>query len=367
MPEPRTTIWKLGDHSVVKHKILRGYLDWWLPTQLQVFERMGIIDGFCGPGEYSGGEPGSPLIAIASLLALNVSSQELRKITFTFVDRHEKRYYHLYSLLKKLYYEQWVDQSLNIRLEQRNFVQFLSLQLSVFEKKHIVMPPTFLFLDPFGFKDTPLSLLACFMLHPNNDILITFMYEEINRFLSHANKKVQQRFTDFLGTERWREIDLTRHREKQIVDLYLHQVRNIDQTVYSCSFCIKNKKNSTDYFLVFMTHQRSHMEKMKEVFWSIDTEKGESYSAFKRPLQQSELMHPNPYYIPLREELLRRFTGRTTLPELEEYVLTETNYCQIHAHHVLEELEQASQISIISPNEQRQPGRYIAEDIVSFF
>ena len=61
---PKDTIWPIEPHTAAKHQILRKYLDAWLPILGTYNNRMLYIDGFAGPGEYTGGEPGSPIIAL---------------------------------------------------------------------------------------------------------------------------------------------------------------------------------------------------------------------------------------------------------------------------------------------------------------
>src|SRR5262245_65441693 len=65
---PRDTIWPLQPHTAAKHRILRCYLDAWLPIMGSWNGRILIVDGFAGPGVYSGGEEGSPIIALRALM-----------------------------------------------------------------------------------------------------------------------------------------------------------------------------------------------------------------------------------------------------------------------------------------------------------
>ena len=86
-------------HTAAKHQILRKYLGAWFP-KLAWTGRVVFIDGFAGPGEYSGGEPGSPLIA------LDVASKhkgDLSKcdMIFIFVEKDEARFAHLSALLEE--------------------------------------------------------------------------------------------------------------------------------------------------------------------------------------------------------------------------------------------------------------------------
>ena len=64
MAVPTDTIWPIEPHTSAKHQILRKYLDAWLPILGTYNKRIIYIDGFAGPGEYVGGEPGSPIIAL---------------------------------------------------------------------------------------------------------------------------------------------------------------------------------------------------------------------------------------------------------------------------------------------------------------
>ena len=69
MAAPRQTIWPLEPHTRAKHEILKRYLQAWMVILSQgQFPEILYIDGFAGPGEYSGGEAGSPIIALDTAL-----------------------------------------------------------------------------------------------------------------------------------------------------------------------------------------------------------------------------------------------------------------------------------------------------------
>ncbi len=63
-----STRWKLEPHTAAKHEILRQYLNAWFPILGSQHERVVFLDGFAGPGIYEDGEPGSPIIALRTLL-----------------------------------------------------------------------------------------------------------------------------------------------------------------------------------------------------------------------------------------------------------------------------------------------------------
>jgi len=64
------TVWDADPHTLAKLEILKAYLQAWMPIlarQAASRDRgceIVYVDAFSGPGEYSGGEPGSPLVAI---------------------------------------------------------------------------------------------------------------------------------------------------------------------------------------------------------------------------------------------------------------------------------------------------------------
>jgi hypothetical protein len=135
-------------------------------------------------------------------------------------------------------------------------------------------------------------------------------------------------------------------------------------------FRLMNQQNATDYFLVFCTHQREHLEKMKDIFWEVDPVCGYTFSIFEHEQRQRRphLFPPEPDYDVLKRQLLFDFCGITTsICALEEYILMETPFRRIgYKEHVLKPLELASHISITSTNPHRRPGEYTEGDLIHF-
>jgi three-Cys-motif partner protein len=365
MKTPRTTTWQISDLTRTKHRILRGYLEYWLPTALQENEHVYILDGFAGPGEYTKGEPGSPLIAINTLLEYTTNSEHLRRVSFLFIDNHRKRHYHLHDLINRYKHMQPMIETLNCRLMKGDFARILHEWLAAMETRVPNLAPRFIFIDPFGFSNTPLSHIARIMRHSQSEVLITFMYEELNRFLSHPSKKIQHRFTELFGTERWRDIDLNGDREQQICDLYRTQLQKMGNTKYVCMFRIKNKNNTTDYFLIFGTHTLTNLEKMKDIFWDIDPKDGHTFAVVKNR-HQMYLIPPEPDYAFLAKQLQDHFQGLTVrMCELDEYILTDTYFRRKDREYALRLLEQAKQISM-SLNGTDDPAILSGESLIRF-
>lgn len=99
---PKTTIWKLEPHTRGKHLVLRAYLDAWLPILGRWRRRILFIDGFAGPGEYSEGEEGSPIIALKALCEHQSKSSITAEVAFLFIEENQARADHLQSLVDNI-------------------------------------------------------------------------------------------------------------------------------------------------------------------------------------------------------------------------------------------------------------------------
>jgi hypothetical protein len=244
-------------------------------------------------------------------------------------------------------------------------------RLTAIEKRQERLPPTFAFIDPYGFSSTPMSIIGRLMCYPDCEVLITFMYEEINRFLSSKDKAIQCYYDNLFGTSEWRGIadpsNFARNRERLICDLYRTQLQIIGNTNYVCMFRMLNKKNATDYFLVFGTNNRNSLEKIKDVFWEIDPRNGYNFSDFDNHTQLY-LFPPEPDYESLKGLLISRFGGAiTNVSEIDTFVLTETSFRRSgYREHVLKPMEVASLIRVTSSNPNRRYGDYTDAEHIRF-
>src|SRR5713226_7063464 len=85
------TIWSIEPHTKAKHAILQHYLEAWFPILGRWNGRVLFIDGFAGPGIYANGEPGSPLIALMTLLEHPMFTRLHCEFVFLFMEPEEDR------------------------------------------------------------------------------------------------------------------------------------------------------------------------------------------------------------------------------------------------------------------------------------
>jgi len=82
-------------------------------------------------------------------------------------------------------------------------VQKLRSLLNYLDEQKKYLAPTFAFIDPFGYSDTPFLLIDQIMENPKCEVLVTFMYAFIKRALGKFD---QVRHLDTLfGTQEWRK------------------------------------------------------------------------------------------------------------------------------------------------------------------
>lgn len=341
MSRIKTTVWPLDPHTAAKHAILRRYLDAWIPIMARHNGRVLYIDGFAGPGMYEGGEPGSPLIAVDAALA---QVQHIRgEMHFLFIEEDSDRCEHLKAQLAT----RRLPAKLRVRVVNGRFDATLDEVLGRVSASRNTLIPTFAFIDPFGFSHTPMRVVEAIMSNPRCEVLITFMYEEINRFLSHPDHP--ETFNALFGSDEWQaclqQVNAAT-RERCIRDGYQAQLVRAGIR-FVRTFKMRNRDNRTDYVLFFGTNNLKGLGKMKESMWRADQQGQFEFSDATDP-NQTLLFSSAPDVGPLRRQLSAELAGQTlTVEQIDEFVLRETAYSSSHYKRVLKELEGSSPPGIV--------------------
>jgi three-Cys-motif partner protein len=371
MAVPKTTTWSMDRHTQAKHEILRRYLGAWLPILINYCGRARIIDGFAGPGEYEDGQIGSPLIALQVLLAHPDKKVQdaIHKgaIDLIFIEQDQRRSEHLRQLLEQ---QKQAAPALQPRIITGTFLEEMSTLLAGMEQQR-TPTPTFVFIDPFGYSHAPLSIIRRIMRLPMCEVLINFMYDEINRFLTADSRTKERHYDHLFGTAQWRQITQTTpdaaERQRLQHDLYRHQLLTAGGAKYVRPFLMRNERNATDYFLFFCTKNRRGLEEMKRAMWGVDQTGGFEFSDFSNPYQPLLLSKPN--YTDLQRLLVNYFKGKiVTLNDISEYVLGETPYVS-YKHEVLKPLETTlpPKIRVVNPASNRRRGTFPDENMLIEF
>ena len=281
---------------------------------------------------------------------------EIRKYSFFLLSR----IYDRYEYLKELLAQRTLPATAKYQIYEGNFDETLTGLLKQLEDQQSQLAPTFAFIDPFGFSHTPIQTVTRLMRHPKCEVLITFMYEEINRFLDaeYTNKVAQ--YDALFGTTEWRTITQTAvtslERRNKLHNLYQDRLKQVANIRYVRSFCMRNQRNATDYLLFFGTNSLRGMEKMKQAMWKVDPSGTYEFSDFSNPYQPLLLSHLDNSV--LQRTLSSRFNGQTvSVEEVEEYVIAEPPFYKFKTE-ALKPLEATGQITVSSTHPKRRKGTF---------
>lgn len=357
----KSTLWELDPHTIAKHEILRRYLQAWYPILSSGYKKIVYIDGFAGPGEYLGGEKGSPVIAIQTAIEhiLNLKSE----VNFIFIEKDKDRANYLEGILKCVS----IPDNFNYEVNCDKFDVVLNRkldELSVLKDR----TPHFAFIDPFGYKDIPFSIIKRIMSFRSCEVLITFMSGFVNRFINEA--QFEEDMDVLFGYSDWKsDISCNEYKksEKAVVGSYLKRLSTV--ATYVRSFEMKNKFNQPIYHLVFATNSYDGLSKMKDSMWSTDPSGQFSFSDTTDP-NQSLLFVQEEDRNDIKRLIVNKFAGKDVDVEgVERFVVIETSYREAHFKKILSEMEKANppELEVIDPKAGRRKGTYRDQTMVIRF
>ena len=263
---PSSTLWKLDGHTVGKHMVLEAYLEAWLPIILTSFDRATFVDGFAGPGEYSGREPGSPTIAIDTFRKHKARPQMLGSLDFIFIEKDEDRANHLNELVDSRYAE--LRNVCDVKVSTGKFTDKMSELLDNFEAQRRQGEPMFVMIDPFGVSQTPMSIISRILKNPRSEVYISFMYEFINRFESTSGFSASM--DGLFDTSKWKKvlnIDDPTERKDFLYGLYKRQLKEAGAE-YVHHFDLY-RADELVYALFFATKNDLGSDRMKQAMWKV--------------------------------------------------------------------------------------------------
>lgn len=197
MATPTSTRWELQPHTEAKHKILKYYLDAWLPILTRYRPRVVLLDGFAGPGRYEGGEPGSPIIALETLLQHPTLRSRGAEVDLICIEEKTDRCAALSEEVERLKVVSPFPSTIRSEIICGSFETEVR---RLIKKGAFDGAPVFAFIDPFGFAGVPMSLIRDLARQPRCECLINFAYESVNRFAGHPDEAILSNFDELFAT-----------------------------------------------------------------------------------------------------------------------------------------------------------------------
>jgi three-Cys-motif partner protein len=347
-------LWDRPPHTAAKHDLLRTYLGAWFPIIAKYNGRVVFYDAFAGPGEYKGGEPGSPMIALHTLIDHgSLAAMGQTKFYLLFNEQDAACAEHLEGLVDELRESRkpWPT-NIEVGITCSTFIELTTEMLDNLDSRNARLAPTFAFVDPVGVKATPMSVLQRLTDYPKGELLVYFSHETVLRFCGAGN--IDQVLTDLFGTEEYKDASLLSgtQRSQYIHDLYKRQLHDVCGFPYIQSFAMYDHRGKRLYDLFYCTREPIGLDRMKQAMWKIAT--SGDFSFRDRFAGQDVIFGTTIETGPLRTHLLQQFAGQAvTIEALIDYVVVSTPYASNHVKRAtLAEMQEQGLIS--SPNQRRR-------------
>ncbi len=360
MTPPQETVWSLEPHTAAKHELLKHYLGAWFPILASRERRIIFLDGFAGPGIYDDGQPGSPIIALRTLLNHSAFPRYSRcEFIFHFIEKEEPRRDRLLTELR-----QFDPLPSNVKVsthlgEFQDVIEGVSDSLSSRNRR---LAPTLAFVDPFGVSGVPMELISRFLDSRKCELFLILMVDHLNRFLSAEHMRSGR--DSLFDTNDFSEVEAAPAGERipLLVDLYKQQLCDVAKFRHALDFEMRRAGGTVAYYVVYATRSITGVEKFKDAMWKVDPSTGSTFSD-RNWNQGSLLTGSNVELSQLQHRLSDEFAGEdVSIGRLEEFTLVDTPFRKPHLRSALKSMEGQGRIMVARPEGSRsgfKPGTQI--------
>ena len=355
----------------VQHEVTKNYLEAWFPKLalgINGCPELLYMDTHAGRGKHSGGQHGSPLVAVNALLKHASRDKILANtnVQFFLIERDAENT----NALKKEMMTLTLPDKVKVTAETEDCFRVLEEKLDALDAAGQNFVPSFIFVDPYGFT-VPGHLLRRLMAFPKVELFINVIWRELDMAISHGRSVVKPEAPIVRGLfdnhedERsdgnavevrragdgksaswsrtldvifngpaWRTIDSPDDDERadQCADLFRKIVNARWGTHLRMLDC-----GRTRYFLLHLTNNDCGRELMKTVIWKSCPDGGFSASKSNNPRQRL-LIERTPNLEPLRRWVIDRLSSRPRKwAELTNGILAEL-WLEKHLNQVIREM-----------------------------
>ena len=351
MTTPRQTVWSIEPHTAAKHELLKHYLGAWFPILASREGRIIFLDGFAGPGIYDDGQPGSPIVALRTLLDHSAFPRYSRcEFIFHFIEKDASRCDRLRIELRR-----FDPLPANVKAsthlgEFQDMIEGVSESLSSRNRR---LAPTLAFVDPFGVSGVPMDLISRFLDSPKCELFLILMVDHLNRFLSAEHMRSGR--DSLFGTDDFSEVEAAPAGERipLLVDLYKQQLCGVAKFQHALDFAMRRANGTVAYYVVYATRSITGVEKFKDAMWKVDPSTGSTFSD-RHWNQGSLLTGSNVELSQLQRRLGDEFGGEdVSIERLEEFTLLDTPFRKPHLSSALKSMEGRGTIVVARPEGSR--------------
>jgi three-Cys-motif partner protein len=303
-------------------------------------------EGFAGPGVYTKGEPGSPVIAFRALFEDRSLGQWVKTARLLFVDADRRCTSMLVEKLEGACPPDWSIERLRTRGVDVDVVSGrCEPELPRLLSRHGAWGhPILMVLDTFG-AAVSADLLRQVAGNPGSEVIVTIKPQYFARFAAAQDMDHGDRV---FGGEGWRAVadQPSAQKTNWLLTQYRETVKAAGFT-HILDFELVDDSGHSLYLVFGTTHERG-VQKMKEAMWEVDIVHGMGYRDPRDPAQQTLEIQVEPHTAPLRRLLLAHLAtkpgNRATLRDLRTYTLYETVFKESQARQVVLDLLQEGKL-----------------------
>jgi three-Cys-motif partner protein len=336
MPVKGEVPWPCEEHTGAKHDIYRRYLERWFPILLagsNAYPSVTYAEGFSGPGVYSGGELGSPVIAMRALIDNVLATKGVAR--FVFIDDDQRCVDMLAPTLRAAFPDRpRSDAAMPVKIVKGTCVDHLEATL---DTMNAWGQPIFANLDSWGNAPVPYKLLQRLASNVSSEVIVTLFPQHFVRFVSDLGKAGDEVFG---GDPHWRTVaDLApKAKSRHILTCYRQALRAAGFP-FLLDFELIPRKGQPLY-LIFGTGHHLGVKKMKDSLWEVDRAQGVGFRDPRDEQAETLFDMDEPLLGPLTRLLEHKLrdSGRARVEDLREFALFETVYRPEHVIRALKPL-----------------------------
>jgi three-Cys-motif partner protein len=253
--------WCYPEHTKVKHEILGKYLRGWTCILGNYYSRICFFDCFAGRGTYfteDEDNSGSPLRALR--IAKHMQ-KNYHHYVFTFIEKNKNNYENLLIELEK---EGWDKQKITVNTYNNEFSTVAQEMFDYYKEKNLTLAPSFFFIDPFGYKGIPFTIVKNIFSYQRTEVLFTFMTRDITRFLTADNNEIA--CNELFGDDSWKNAINKKDKEHALVELYIEKLKKEANVKFILPFRVgADEIRSTTYYLIHASTNFKAFKLMKEI------------------------------------------------------------------------------------------------------
>lgn len=300
------------------------------------------FDTHAGRGRHRSGEPGSPLVALRTLLDHNYRDELLRRseVRFFFIEQESANLDGLNAELEKM---GRLPDRVHVTTSAGDAYAVLSNIVQGFESSGQMIAPAFIFVDPFGFP-VPTDLLARLMVAGRVELFVNVMWRQLDMAIRQrrpAEHGLATTLDRIFAGDDWRRIDgeTVNERMNQTVGLLSDRIGS----TWTTYIRMTSGGDAVKYLLLHLTNHDRGRELMKECMWKVAPDGGFEVLQRDDP-KQPLLIMPEPDLAPLRAWLLARLRQRPRTRTEIDHEIRQEPWLPAHLRTVVNELRMEHEI-----------------------